>query len=208
MRVLVADDHPIMLVGVRRVLEQADGFDVVGEARVGSEVLPLIGRTDPDVVLLDMRMPGIDGLGCLDRIRLRHPSVKVVIFSVSTNTEHIQAALARGASGYIVKNINPLDLPSALRQAVEGTVYHALGLPELNDASIAKAAGLTERELTIIKAVARGLSNQAIAKELWVTEQTVKFHLTNIYRKLDISNRTEAARWALEHGVAELPSAS
>ncbi|HEY7691219.1 MAG TPA: response regulator transcription factor, partial [Gaiellaceae bacterium] len=99
MRVLVADDHPIMLVGVRRVLEQEEGFEVVGEARVGSEVLPLIGRTDPDVVLLDMRMPGIDGLGCLDRIRLRHPNVKVVIFSVSTNTEHIQAALARGASG-------------------------------------------------------------------------------------------------------------
>jgi DNA-binding NarL/FixJ family response regulator len=205
MRVLVADDHPIMLVGVRRVLDQTEGFEVVGEARVGSEVLPLIGRTDPDVVLLDLRMPGIDGLGCLDRIRLRHPKIKVVIFSVSTNPEHIQASLARGASGYIVKNINPLDLPSALRQAVEGTVYHALGLPELNDTSIAKAAGLTERELTIIKAVARGLSNQSIAKELWVTEQTVKFHLTNIYRKLNISNRTEAARWSYAQGFMEAP---
>jgi DNA-binding NarL/FixJ family response regulator len=204
-KVLLCDGQALMLVGVRQVLEQAEGFDVVGEARVGSEVLPLIGRTNPDVVLLDMRMPGIDGLGCLDRIRLRHPNVKVVIFSVSTNTEPIQAALARGASGYIVKNINPLDLPSALRQAVEGTVYHALGLPELNDTSIAKAAGLTERELTIIKAVARGLSNQAIAKELWVTEQTVKFHLTNIYRKLDISNRTEAARWAYAQGFMEAP---
>jgi two-component system, NarL family, nitrate/nitrite response regulator NarL len=206
MRVLVADDHPIMLVGVRRVLDQAEGFEVVDEARVGSEVLPLIGRTDPDVVLLDLRMPGIDGLGCLDRIRLRHPNVKVVIFSVSTNPEHIQAALARGASGYIVKNINPLDLPSALRQAVEGTVYHALGLPELNDTSIAKAAGLTERELTIIKAVARGLSNQAIAKELRVTEQTVKFHLTNIYRKLNISNRTEAAGWVFMQRLVDIPS--
>ncbi|HEY7693168.1 MAG TPA: response regulator transcription factor, partial [Gaiellaceae bacterium] len=98
-RVLLADEQALWLVGVRRVLEQEEGFEVVGEARVGSEVLPLIGRTDPDVVLLDMRMPGIDGLGCLDRIRLRHPNVKVVIFSVSTNTEHIQAALARGASG-------------------------------------------------------------------------------------------------------------
>ncbi|HEY7603492.1 MAG TPA: response regulator transcription factor, partial [Gaiellaceae bacterium] len=99
-KVLLCDGQALMLLGVRQVLEQADGFDVVGEARVGSEVLPLIGRTNPDVVLLDMRMPGIDGLGCLDRIRLRHPNVKVVIFSVSTNTEHIQAALARGASGY------------------------------------------------------------------------------------------------------------
>jgi DNA-binding NarL/FixJ family response regulator len=205
MRVLVADDHPLMLVGVRRVLEQAEDFDVVGEARVGSEVLPLIGDTNPDVVLLDMRMPGIDGLGCLERIRLRYPNVKVVVLSVSSNREHIQTALTRGASGYIVKSINPLDLPSAIRQAVDGTVYHPLGMPEVNDAAIAKAAGLTERELTIVKAVARGLSNQAIAKELWVTEQTVKFHLTNIYRKLNLSNRTEAARWAYAQGFMETP---
>ena len=117
-KVVLCDGQALMLVGVREVLEQAEGFEVVGEARLGSEVLPLIDRTHPDVVLLDMRMPGIDGLGCLDRIRVRHPKVKVVVFSVSTNTEHIQAALARGASGYIVKNINPRDLPSALRQAV------------------------------------------------------------------------------------------
>ena len=204
-KVLLADEQALMLVGVRRVLEESEGFEVVGEARVGSELLPLIGRTNPDVVLLDMRMPGIDGFGYLERIRLRYPKVKVIVLSVSTNPEHIQAALARGAS-YIVKSINPLDLPSAVRQAVEGTVFHALGMPEVNDVAIAKAAGLTERELTIIKAVARGLSNQAIAKELWVTEQTVKFHLNNIYRKLAISNRTEAARWALEHGIADLPT--
>jgi DNA-binding NarL/FixJ family response regulator len=205
MRVLLADDHPLMLVGVRRVLEDSEGFEVVGEARLGSEVLPLVGSTHPDVVLLDMRMPGIDGLGCLERIRLRYPKVKVVVLSVSTNPEHIQSALARGASGYIVKSIHPLDLPSAVRQAVDGTVYHALGMPEVNDVAIAKAAGLTERELTIIKAVARGLSNQAIAKELWVTEQTVKFHLTNIYRKLHLGNRTEAARYAYQHGLVESP---
>jgi DNA-binding NarL/FixJ family response regulator len=205
MKVLLADEQALLLVGVRRVLEESEGFEVVGEARVESEVLSLIGRTNPDIVLLDMRLPGSDGLGCLERIRLRYPDVKVVVLSVSSNPEHIHSALTRGASGYIVKSINPLDLPSAVRQAVDGTVYHALGLPEVSDVAIAKAAGLTERELTIVKAVARGLSNQAIAKELWVTEQTVKFHLTNVYRKLRLSNRTEAARWAYAQGISELP---
>ena len=114
-----------------------------------------------------------------------------------------QAAFKHGANGYIVKSVNPLDLPSAIRQAVEGTVFHALGLPEVDEKSLGKAAGLTERELSILKAVARGLSNAAIGKELWVTEQTVKFHLTNIYRKLGVANRTAAARFAYEGGLAE-----
>jgi DNA-binding NarL/FixJ family response regulator len=206
MRVLIADDHPLMIVATRHILEEDGEFEVVGEARVGSEVLPLIGRTDPDVVLLDMRMPGIDGLGCLERIRDRYPKVKTVVLSMLAQPEQIQAAFARGACGYIVKSISPHDLPSAIRQAVNGTAFHTLGIPELGESAIAKAAGLTERELTIIKAVARGLSNQAIAKELWVTEQTVKFHLTNIYRKLRISNRTEAARWAYAQGFMESPA--
>ena len=207
MKVLLADDHPLMLSGVRRVLEEEPGsFEIVGESRTGSQVMPLIGRTNPDVVLLDMRMPGIDGLGCLERIKAAYPNVHVVILSVCSAPEQIQAALARGASGYIVKTINHIDLPSAIRQAVEGTVYHALGMPEVSELAMARAAGLTERELTIIKAVARGLSNQAIGKELWVTEQTVKFHLTNIYRKLGVANRTEAARWAYAQGFVESPA--
>ena len=104
-----------------------------------------------------------------------------------------------------MKSVNPIDLPSAIRQAVEGTVFHAIGMPEIDEQSLGKAAGLTERELSILKAVARGLSNAAIGKELWVTEQTVKFHLTNIYRKLNLANRTEAARYAYQHGLVESP---
>jgi DNA-binding NarL/FixJ family response regulator len=130
------------------------------------------------------------------------------MLSVFSDPEHIAMALARGASGYIVKTINPRDLPSALRQAVEGSVYHAIGLPEVTEESEARAAGLTEREVAILKAVARGLSNQAIGKELWVTEQTVKFHLTNIYRKLGVANRTEAARYAYMHHLASVDSES
>jgi DNA-binding NarL/FixJ family response regulator len=164
-----------------------------------------VRRLSPDVVLLDMRMPQMDGLLCLDAIRKNCPKVKVIVLSVFSDPEHIQAAFRHGACGYIVKSVNPVDLPSAIRQAVEGTVFHAIGLPESSEEAVGKANGLTERELAILKAVARGLSNSAIGKELWVTEQTVKFHLTNIYRKLDLANRTEAARYAYEHGLVESP---
>jgi DNA-binding NarL/FixJ family response regulator len=206
MRVLIADDHPLILAGIKHALEEADGFEVVAEANTGAQVLPLVSQTNPDLCLLDMRMPEMDGLTCLDRIRKRHPDVKVVILSVSTDPDVIQDVLNRGASAYIVKSVNPIDVPSALRQALEGSVFNAIGLPETRVAEdAAKAAGLTERETSILRALARGLSNDAIGKELWVAEQTVKFHLTNIYRKLGVSNRTEATRYAYEHGLVESP---
>ena len=206
MRVLIADDHPLILAGIKRALEEADGFDVVAEASSGSQVLPLVSQTNPDLALLDLRMPEMDGLTCLDRIRKQHPKVKVVILSVSTDPEVVQTVLNHGAAAYVVKSVNPIDLSSALRQALEGTVFSAIGLPEKTAQEDAvKAAGLTERETTILRALARGLSNEAIGKELWVAEQTVKFHLTNIYRKLGVSNRTEAARLAYQHGLVESP---
>ncbi len=206
MRVLIADDHPLILAGIKRALEEADGFDVVAEASSGSQVLPLVSQTDPDLALLDLRMPEMDGLTCLDRIRKQHPKVKVVILSVSTDPEVVQTVLNHGAAAYVVKSVNPIDLSSALRQALEGTVFSAIGLPEKTAQEDAvKAAGLTERETTILRALARGLSNEAIGKELWVAEQTVKFHLTNIYRKLGVSNRTEAARLAYQNGLVESP---
>jgi len=205
LKVLIADDHRLMVAGIHRALEDEEEMEVVGEATTGAQVLPLVKQTNPDVVLLDIRMPKMDGLQCLEQIRTRYPDVKVVMLSVYADPEHIQMALSRGASGYIVKTINPRDLASSLRQAVEGSVFHALGLPEVTEESEARAVGLTEREVAILKAVARGLSNQAIGQELWVTEQTVKFHLTNIYRKLGVANRTEAARHAYQHGLVESP---
>ena len=206
MRVLIADDHPLILAGIKRALEEDEQFEVVAEARVGSQVLPLVSQTNPDLALLDLRMPEMDGLTCLDRIRKQHPKVKVVILSVSTDPEVVQTVLNHGAAAYIVKSVNPIDLASALRQALDGTVFSAVGLPETRAQDDAvKAAGLTERETAILKALAGGLSNKAIAKELWVAEQTVKFHLTNIYRKLDVANRTEAARYAYEHGLIDNP---
>jgi len=122
---------------------------------------------------------------------------------VSQDPDVIATVLKRGANAYIVKSVNPIDLPAALRQAVEGTVFTTIGVTGDAGEAAAKEAGLTERELVILRAVARGLSNEAIAKELWVAEQTVKFHLTNIYRKLGVANRTEAARYAFEHGLVE-----
>src|SRR5436190_15136326 len=148
MRVVIADDHKLIVDGIKRALEESNDFEVVGEASSGSQVLPLINRTKPDLVLLDLRMPGADGLTSLSRIRKQHPDVKVVILSVSTDENVIQSVLKRGASAYIVKSINPIDLPSALRQAVDGTVYSAIGLPDPGE-SAARAAGLTERETAI-----------------------------------------------------------
>src|SRR6266478_7458086 len=206
LRVLLCDDHQLILDGVRHALEEAGSeFEVVGEANKGSQVLPLVKRTQPDVVMLDLRMPEVDGLVCLDQIKRRHPETKVIVLSVSADRSLIDNVLKRGASAYIVKSVNPVDLPAVIRQALEETVYTAIGLPDDLSSRAAKAAGLTERELAILTALARGMSNAAIAKQLWVAQQTVKFHLTNIYRKLGVANRTEAARYAYQQGLIESP---
>ena len=192
-----------MVEGTKQALERAGGFEIVGEAVNGVQVLPLVRRLKPQLVLLDLRMPQMDGLTCLSKIRKEFPDVKVAILSVSQDPELIQTALKRGACAYIVKSIDPDDLAGALRQAIDGNVFTTAGVTEDPGERAARDAGLTERELVIVRAVARGLSNEAIAKELWVAEQTVKFHLTNIYRKLGVSNRTEAARYAFEQGLVD-----
>jgi DNA-binding NarL/FixJ family response regulator len=124
-KVLLADDHRLILEGIRRALASVDDIEIVGEAESGKQVVPLVLRTKPDIVLLDLRMPDLDGLACLDAIRTRAPDVKVVVLSAFSDPEHIQNAFKRGATAYIVKSVNPLDLPSALRQAMEATVFQA-----------------------------------------------------------------------------------
>jgi DNA-binding NarL/FixJ family response regulator len=205
-RVLIADDHRLIAEGIKRSLEETNDFEVVAEAQTGSQILPLVRRTNPEIVLLDLRMPGSDGLTILEQIKRDHPEVKVVILSASTDQAVIQAALAKGASAYVIKSVNPVDLASTLRQVMEGSVIHAVGggSPQGHD-SAATELGLTSREISILNALARGLSNQAIGKELFVAEQTVKFHLTNIYRKLDAANRTEAVRLAYQRGIIDNP---
>ena len=126
------------------------------------------------------------------------------MLSAYKDADHVQAAFNRGASGYVVKSVNPVDLPSAVRQAMDGTFFSAFDAGS-GDADAVAAAGLSDRELEILKAAARGLSNHAIGKEFWISDQTVKFHLSNIYRKLDVSSRTEATHFAYEHGLVENP---
>ena len=198
--VVLADDHRLIIAGVRRVLEESGEFEVVGEAIRGSQVVPLVAKTRPDVVLLDLRMPEVDGLACLQQIKRRYPETVVIVLSVSTDEKLIENVLKRGASAYIVKSVNPVDLPAAIRQALEGTVYTAIGLGDEQAGD-----GLTDRERDILGALGSGMSNAAIAKEFWIAPQTVKFHLTNIYRKLGVVNRTEAARYAYQQGLVKSP---
>jgi two-component system nitrate/nitrite response regulator NarL len=190
-----------MLEAVRQALAPAEGFEVVGEAASCEAALRLVDRLAPDLVLLDLEMPGLSGLVCLDRIVTEHPPTKVVVWSERSDPEQIEVAFKHGAHGYLVKNIDVIDLASAIRQAVNGTAYHALGLPAMGAETEAAAVGLTDRELTIVRAVARGMSNRAIGKQLFVTEQTIKFHMTNVFRKLGFENRTEVARWAHARGL-------
>ena len=206
MKVLVADDHRLMIEGVRAALADAEDIEVVGEAINGAQVLPLTHRLRPDLVLLDLSMPLMDGLTCLAQLRQRFPEIKVVILSAYSDPERIQAALRAGASGYIVKGVDSRDLAATLRQMLEENVYMTIGLPEPGKTAGADAAGLTEREVEILALVAQGHSNGHVAQELFVTEQTVKFHLTNIYRKLKVSNRTEAARAAHRLGLVQNPA--
>jgi len=204
LRVVAIDDHQLMLDGIRLTLEVAEGIEVVGEALSATEAIPLIERTCPDVVLLDVRMPQIDGFACLAQIRERFPEVKVVMLSGDDEREQIRSALDQGAAAFIVKHVDPRDLASALRQVADGTVFQVLGSSG-DDDSAAKTAGITESELRVLRALAQGKANKVIARDLFVTEQTVKFHLTNIYRKLNVSNRTEATRFAYQHGLADNP---
>jgi DNA-binding NarL/FixJ family response regulator len=201
LRVVLADDHRLVLDAVQRSLEKDEGFQVVATTNSGAEVSDLVARHRPDLVVMDLRMPGVDGLQALDRIRARDKEVKVVMLSASERPEEIQSALSRGADGFILKSVDPVDLPAALRQVHAGTVFRP-GMTGNAPASPAQEAGLTEREVTLVQALSRGLSNKQISQELWITEQTVKFHLRNIFRKLEVTSRTAAARWAHENGVA------
>jgi DNA-binding NarL/FixJ family response regulator len=208
LRVAIADDHRLMLDGIKRALETAPDIRVVGEAMSGEEILALVPKVRPDVVILDMRMPKGDGLSTLAQLRKVYPDVKVIILSMYEDSEHIDRALHQGAAGYVVKSINPLDLPSTIRQVVEGNVFHPRGRGGAEgEAGLVTGqsapGGLTERELSILRLVAEGLSNLDIASKLYVTEQTVKFHLSNIYRKLGVGNRTEATRYAYRNNLIE-----
>ena len=198
LRTLLADDHPLILWAFRYELERSGEFEIVGEVETGSQVVPRAGQTDPDVVLLDLGLPELGGLDCLERLRDAYPDVRVVICSASSEPGDIAAARERGAAGYVVKSVGTDELPAAVMSALDAESFTVVGLDGTCAASDTVATGLSERELAMLRTLARGLSNKAIGSELWITEQTVKFHLTNIYRKLGVENRTQATRVAYE----------
>jgi DNA-binding NarL/FixJ family response regulator len=206
LKVLIADDHPLVLQGIRRALECSDGIEVVGEARSGDEVLALVERRSPHVVLLDLRMPGLGGLECIAELRRGFPDVKTVALSACDDQVSIDAALLAGASAYMVKTVSPVDIPTVLRQAATGGVYHTPSIPiPVSQRPTRSSSDLTPRELAILQAVAEGLTTKAISQELWLSAHTVKFHLTNIYRKLGVSNRSAAVRYAFENDLVSSP---
>jgi DNA-binding NarL/FixJ family response regulator len=201
---LIADDHPLILAGIRRALDRSDGVEVVGEASSGPQVVAMVERRRPEVVLLDLYMPGVKGAELIAQIRSQWPEVKTVVLSANEDRASIDSALNAGASAYIVKSVNPSDLSSVIRQVAGGAIFHAPPRPNTTAAVDEEPAGpdLTERERTILSAIASGQTTAAISRELWVSEHTIKFHLTNIYRKLGVSNRAGAVRFAIEHGLA------
>jgi DNA-binding NarL/FixJ family response regulator len=205
LKVLIVDDHRLMLDAIRASLERDEDMDVVGEADSGEKVLPLVAQTGPDVVLLDVRMPGMDGLRVLERIRERYPSVAVVMLSGIDDPALVRAALERGAAAFVLKHVDPRDLGAALRQVVGGAMFCLLDAGSPVRESALEEVGLSRRELSILEALQSGGSNQEIAKRLFLAEQTVKFHLTNIYRKLGVSTRTEAVHRAYADGLVERP---
>jgi two-component system response regulator DegU len=180
-----------MIEAIKIVLAESEDFEVVGVAESGMEVAGLVDQVKPDLVLLDLSLPDLHGLDIVRSLTASKSPAQVVIFSAHEEPELIDTALRAGASAFITKRIDPRDLPAALRQALEPTLFRPLQQTALVDGKKAPVE-LTERELDVLYALTDGLSNKAIGKRLWLSEQTVKFHLTSIYRKLGVSSRTEA----------------
>jgi len=171
----------------------------------GVQFLNNVDRIEPGCILLDVRMPGMDGLAVLEQLRERYPTVAVVMLSAIDDPVLVRAALERGAAAFVLKHVDPRDLAASVRQVVTGAIFRPLDLVLAAGGSAPDDAGLSKRELSILEALESGASNAAIAKELYLAEQTVKFHLTNIYRKLGVSSRTEAVHSAYERGILERP---
>jgi DNA-binding NarL/FixJ family response regulator len=205
---VLLDRQPLWLEAVALVLARID-VGVAGKATTPTQALQLVGAHRPDIFVTGIKMQEgeIDGIECITKARGLVPDLRAVVLSAHTEPEFIDKALDAGAVAYVVKSAHPDDLASAIRQAFQHSVYFADSRPAAAapawapPAETSEHVDLTRREREILQMVAEGHSNATLAKMLWVTEQTVKFHLSNVYRKLDVSNRTEAARWAQLNGL-------
>jgi NarL family two-component system response regulator LiaR len=202
LRILVADDHGLMLVAVADVLAACEDIDVVASTRQGTEVAALVREYRPDLGLVAAKLADLDGLEVLDQLRESFPEVKVAIHD-ELDPPAIAQAEERGASGYISKHLDPTELAPALRELLAGRGFACFGTSDW--VAPPRPDDLTDSELAILRGVAAGKPNQQIGVDLLVTEQTVRFHLANVYRKLDLHSRIAAARYAYEHGLNDSP---
>ncbi|MEU6221599.1 response regulator transcription factor [Streptomyces sp. NPDC047022] len=206
-KVLLVDDHQVVRRGLRTFLEVQDDIDVVGEASNGAEGVDRAEELRPDIVLMDVKMPGMDGIDALRRLRELDNPARVLIVTSFTEQRTVVPALRAGAAGYVYKDVDPEALAAAIRSVHAG---HVLLQPEVAGALLSqeeagsgqgRAGSLTEREREVLALIADGRSNREIARALVLSEKTVKTHVSNILMKLDLADRTQAALWAVRHGV-------
>ncbi|MEV5420707.1 response regulator transcription factor [Streptomyces albogriseolus] len=207
-KVLLVDDHQVVRRGLRTFLEVQDDIEVVGEAADGAEGVALAGELQPDVVLMDIKMPGMDGVEALRRLRELDHRARVLVVTSFTEQRMVIPALRAGAAGYVYKDIDPDALAGAIRSVHAG---HVLLQPEVAGALLSqeesgsgagRAGSLTEREREVLGLIADGRANREIARALVLSEKTVKTHVSNILMKLDLADRTQAALWAVRHGIS------
>jgi NarL family two-component system response regulator LiaR len=205
-RVLLADDHALVRQGLRTFLDLQEDIEVVAEAGDGEQAVDAALRTDPDVILLDLVMPRLDGVGALKR--LRETRARTIVLTSFGDDDKLFAALRAGAAGYLLKDVEPAELVRAVRSAHEGQTPLSPTITTRVVEEIAQGGGapaavddLTRRERDVLVLIARGRSNKAIALELGVAEKTVKTHVSHILAKLNLTDRTQAALFAVRHGL-------
>jgi DNA-binding NarL/FixJ family response regulator len=205
--VLLVDDHKLIRAGLRALIDASDGLIVVGEAADGQEAVRLAGSLVPDVVLMDLSMPMMDGVEATARIRALPSTAAVVVLTSFAEHERVAAALTAGAVGYLLKDSEPHEVVAAIRAAAAGhvpldpRVARAL-LPTQAGGAADPAGGLSAREREVLALVARGMANKQIARALGISERTVKAHLGRVFRHLGVAERTSAALWARDHGLS------
>ncbi|MDD2485436.1 MAG: response regulator transcription factor [bacterium] len=213
-RLLIADDHPLMREGIQRVLSEAGDISVIGVAKNGMDAVEMARSLDPDVIIMDISMPELSGVEATRQIKKECPRVAVLILTVYQDNEHIFEAIKAGASGYILKDIVAERLVEAVRMAsvgealVEPTIASKL-LEEFSNISNYREAAnvfdeLTTREIEILQAIADGHGNKDVAASLFISEKTVKNHLSNIFKKLQVNDRTQAVLLALRRGLINM----
>ncbi|MDH2426742.1 response regulator transcription factor [Sphaerisporangium sp. TRM90804] len=212
-RVVIADDHPVVRQGLRTFLDLQEDVEVVGEAADGAEAVTLVTSLAPDVLLLDLKMPVLDGLGALRELSARGAGLRVIVLTSVSDRGDVAPAMRSGAAGFLYKDVDPAALVHAIRAVHGGQVLLA---PEAAEAMLAPpetgppvtsrgpapVAVLTEREREVLALIASGRSNREIARELLVAEKTVKTHVSNVLMKLGVHDRTQAALYAVRHGLA------